>query len=138
MRNRLLVGVATLFFAATSCRKDDCGPSTPCGPVGPTVLGVGAPVTLTANATDPDGDPLAYFWDFGDGGTSTQADPQHSFTAVGSAPQTFLVRLTVSHEDLERDPQMLAGISGGWPAILSNLKTLLETGSPLPRSPSAA
>ena len=46
-----------------------------------------------------------------------------------------LVRLTVTHEDLERDPQMLSGISGGWPKILSNLKTLLETGRPLPRSP---
>jgi len=44
------------------------------------------------------------------------------------------VRLTVSHEGLERDPQMLAGISGGWPAVLSNLKTLLETGRALPRA----
>ena len=49
-----------------------------------------------------------------------------------------LVRLTVTHEDLERDPQMLAGISGGWPMVLSNLKTLLETGRVLPRSPAAA
>jgi uncharacterized protein YndB with AHSA1/START domain len=45
-----------------------------------------------------------------------------------------LVRLTVTHEDLERDPQMLAGISDGWPKILSNLKTLLETGRPLTRT----
>lgn len=44
-----------------------------------------------------------------------------------------LVRLTVTHEDLERDPQMLSGISGGWPKVLSNLKTLLETGRPLPQ-----
>jgi uncharacterized protein YndB with AHSA1/START domain len=44
-----------------------------------------------------------------------------------------LVKLTVAHEDLERDPQMLAGISGGWPKVLSNLKTLLETGRVLPR-----
>ena len=49
-----------------------------------------------------------------------------------------LVRLTVSHLDLERDPKMLEGISGGWPAILSNLKTLLETGHALPRAPGAA
>jgi uncharacterized protein YndB with AHSA1/START domain len=48
-----------------------------------------------------------------------------------------LVRLTVTHEDLERDPQMLTGISGGWPKVLSNLKTLLETGHALPRRPSA-
>lgn len=40
-----------------------------------------------------------------------------------------LVRLTVTHEDL--DAQMLQGISGGWPRILSNLKTLLETGRSL-------
>ena len=46
-----------------------------------------------------------------------------------------LIRLTVTHEDLERDPQMLAGVSGGWPKILSNLKTLLETGRALSRSP---
>ncbi len=44
-----------------------------------------------------------------------------------------LVRLTVSHVDLERDPQMLAGISGDWPWVLSNLKTLLETERVLPR-----
>ena len=49
-----------------------------------------------------------------------------------------LVRLTVTHDDLERDPQMLKGISGGWPTVLSNLKTFLETGRALPRTPSAS
>ena len=48
-----------------------------------------------------------------------------------------LVRLTVTHDELERDPQMLAGISGGWPKVLSNLKTLLETGRALPHTASA-
>lgn len=43
-----------------------------------------------------------------------------------------VVRLTVTHEDL--DAQMLNGISGGWPRVLSNLKTLLETGHALPRA----
>jgi len=43
-----------------------------------------------------------------------------------------LVRLTVAHDDLARDPKMLAGVSGGWPTVLSNLKTLLETGHALP------
>lgn len=47
-----------------------------------------------------------------------------------------LVRLTVTHDEL--DAQMLAGISGGWPMVLSNLKTLLETGRVLPRVPAAA
>jgi hypothetical protein len=43
-----------------------------------------------------------------------------------------LVRLTVTHEDLEHDPKMLASISGGWPQVLSNLKSFLETGHALP------
>lgn len=42
-----------------------------------------------------------------------------------------LVRLTVLHEDLEHDPKMLEAVSGGWPKILSNLKTVLETGRAL-------
>jgi uncharacterized protein YndB with AHSA1/START domain/DNA-binding transcriptional ArsR family regulator len=45
-----------------------------------------------------------------------------------------IVRLTVTHEDLRDDAQR-AAISGGWPAVLSNLKSLLETGSALPTEP---
>jgi uncharacterized protein YndB with AHSA1/START domain len=63
-------------------------------------------------------------------------DSKHSRVAFDIEPYgDGLIRLTVTHEDLERDPQMLAGISGGWPKVLSNLKTLLETGQGLPRSP---
>jgi uncharacterized protein YndB with AHSA1/START domain len=65
-------------------------------------------------------------------------DSKHSRVAIDIEPHgDGLVRLTVTHEDLERDPQMLAGISGGWPKVLSNLKTLLETGRALPHAPSA-
>jgi uncharacterized protein YndB with AHSA1/START domain len=46
-----------------------------------------------------------------------------------------LVRLTVTHDEL--DAEMLTGISGGWPKVLSNLKTLLETGHALPQTPAA-
>ncbi len=42
------------------------------------------------------------------------------------------VRLTVTHEDLTPGSPMIKGISSGWPAILSSLKTLLETGQPMP------
>lgn len=48
-------------------------------------------------------------------------------------PYHDIVRLTVIHEDLDDD--MFAGISRGWPAVLANLKSLLETGRVLPRSP---
>ena len=45
-----------------------------------------------------------------------------------------IVRLTVTHENLPNQA-MLDGISAGWPAVLANLKTLLETGDVLPRAP---
>ena len=45
-----------------------------------------------------------------------------------------IVRLTVTHEDLA-DAQALNEVSGGWPAVLCNLKSLLETGHVLPTSP---
>ena len=62
-------------------------------------------------------------------------DSKHSRVTFDIAPHgEGLIRLTVTHEDLERDPQMLAGISSGWPMVLSNLKTLLETSRPLPRT----
>ena len=41
-------------------------------------------------------------------------------------------RLTVTHDELEPDSDMLRGITAGWPAILSSLKTMLETGASMP------
>lgn len=40
------------------------------------------------------------------------------------------VKLTVTHEDLHQE--MFESISFGWPIVLSNLKTLLETGKAMP------
>jgi uncharacterized protein YndB with AHSA1/START domain len=40
--------------------------------------------------------------------------------------------LTVVHDELEGAPKTAASVSGpGWMGVLSNLKTLLETGNPL-------
>ncbi|MBZ5558178.1 MAG: SRPBCC domain-containing protein [Acidobacteriia bacterium] len=47
-------------------------------------------------------------------------------------PWMNVVRLTVTHDELEPDSPMLHGVSSGWPSILSSLKTLLESGLPLP------
>src|SRR4051812_35054394 len=45
------------------------------------------------------------------------------------------VKLTVIHDDLEPGGRVITMISGGWPRVLANLKTLLETGEPLPDRP---
>jgi uncharacterized protein YndB with AHSA1/START domain len=40
-------------------------------------------------------------------------------------------RLTVTHDDFQPGSAVLPAISEGWPAVLSSLKSLLETGSSL-------
>ncbi|WP_308191826.1 ArsR/SmtB family transcription factor [Kitasatospora humi] len=45
-----------------------------------------------------------------------------------------IVRLTVTHQHLP-DEQALRDVSRGWPAVLANLKSLLETGAVLPQVP---
>ncbi|MEV5978696.1 metalloregulator ArsR/SmtB family transcription factor [Streptomyces sp. NPDC052114] len=49
-------------------------------------------------------------------------------------PHGGIVRLTVTHVDLPSEADREA-VGSGWPAVLSNLKSLLETGSPLPEVP---
>lgn len=56
---------------------------------------------------------------------------KHSLVSFDIAPEGSVVKLTVTHSDLEKDPEMLKGISSGWPQILSNMKTYLETGKAL-------
>jgi PKD repeat protein len=57
-----------------------------------------APLTVQFSAdgsSDPDGSIVAYAWDFGDGSTSSEADPAHTYMAVG----TFQAMLTVTDDD---------------------------------------
>ena len=42
------------------------------------------------------------------------------------------VKLTVIHEGFEPDSVVITMVSNGWPRVLSDLKTLLETGETLP------
>lgn len=46
-----------------------------------------------------------------------------------------VVKLTVIHDGFDPGSTVLEMVSGGWPRLLSDLKTLLETGHTLPASP---
>jgi uncharacterized protein YndB with AHSA1/START domain len=70
----------------------------------------------------------------------TWADPsdekheeKHSRVTIELEPMRGVVRLTVTHDRLEPDSNMLKGITDGWPKVLSSLKSLLESGQPLPK-----
>jgi uncharacterized protein YndB with AHSA1/START domain len=43
-------------------------------------------------------------------------------------PRDGAVKLTITHEIDRPESKMIVAVSGGWPSILSNLKSLLETG----------
>ena len=46
-------------------------------------------------------------------------------------PYGKLVKLTLTHEGFAEGSWLLGAVSNGWPAILSGLKTLLESGAEL-------
>jgi PKD repeat protein len=50
---------------------------------------------FSTGSRDSDGTLTAYLWDFGDGGTSTQANPSHTYASAG----TYTVSLTVTDND---------------------------------------
>jgi uncharacterized protein YndB with AHSA1/START domain len=58
-------------------------------------------------------------------------EPRSSVT-FDLEPMGEMVKLTVVHEGFEAGSVVLPGISEGWPRIMSDLKTLLETGDLLP------
>jgi uncharacterized protein YndB with AHSA1/START domain len=85
-------------------------------------------------------------------GEVLEADPAHrlSYTFVDCTPQggrppekdtrvTFeitvafgVTKLTIIHDGFEPGSKKLLDITNGWQAVLCSLKTLLETGAPLP------
>jgi uncharacterized protein YndB with AHSA1/START domain/DNA-binding transcriptional ArsR family regulator len=83
-----------------------------------TVLQVDAPRRLAVTFDAP-GEPPAE----GPSRATFEIEPFHD-----------IVRLTVTHENLA-DRDALEAVSTGWPAVMANLKSLLETGHVLPQQP---
>lgn len=61
---------------------------------------------------------------------ASQSDDPDAYSRVSFdiAPYDDMVRLTVTHDELEPGSGMAQGIQKGWPIVLSSLKSLLETG----------
>ena len=63
-------------------------------------------------------------------GAVSQADQpdSHSRVSFDIEPYQDMVKLTVSHDELEAGSGMDNGIRKGWPVVLSSMKSFLETG----------
>ena len=81
-----------IAFGAVNRITHTTGNRTPVPQVDATPTSGLAPLAVnftSAGSLDPDGDPLTYFWDFGDGNTSTSTDPSHTYTTNGQFDATL-------------------------------------------------
>ncbi|MGB5943181.1 MAG: PKD domain-containing protein [Leeuwenhoekiella sp.] len=62
-----------------------------------TVVCSGEFIDFTANVSGSG--PFTYLWEFGDGGTSTEANPAYAFTALGCNQSTFEIVLTITDDN---------------------------------------
>jgi uncharacterized protein YndB with AHSA1/START domain len=69
---------------------------------------------------------------FGD--ANAEAGPDASTVTFLIEPHHDIVRVTVTHVNLRTDDDVEA-VATGWPAVMANLKSLLETGHVLPQAP---
>ncbi len=60
-----------------------------------------------------------------------RAEPRSKVSVDLEESGPGVVKLTLVHDGFDPDSAVLPAISEGWPAVLSSLKTLLETGSSL-------
>ena len=97
-----LIASLVLVLGLTACGGGGGGSSNP--PPAPanrapvanfTVACTDLDCTFTNSSTDSDGTVASSSWDFGDNAVSTEASPNHTYTASG----TYSVRLTVTDDD---------------------------------------
>ena len=71
---------------------------------------------------------LAYTWDI----CSPDANPERpSRVTFDLEPRGKVVKLTVTHDNLDEGGKIFRDISGGWPMVIASLKSLMETGHEL-------
>jgi ELWxxDGT repeat protein len=75
-------------------------------------------------SSDPDGDPITFQWDFGDGASGTGAQPAHTYTVLG----TFTATLTVSDGRLSPGATVVVTIANRPPQAAAGSDQTIELG----------
>lgn len=120
-------GAAGAVGIAAATRQTELPPNRPptatvgVVPEGQAIAGVTV-MRFAASAADPDGDPVTFTWDFGDGGLASGPTVTHVFTAAGAFP----VMLTATDPDGVRgfaSVTISAGtLTGPWRAAGSSVR----------------
>jgi len=109
-QNRVLADLVSLKTSAELKSRSDGSASSataakPPGNQPPRAVATGTPLSGAGQVTvqfdasasrDPDGDPLDYAWDFGDGGLGMGVQPVHTYMNSGRETVVRIVTLTVS------------------------------------------
>ena len=85
---------------------------------------------IGSDSYDPDQNNLTYSWDFGDGNSSNQANPIHTYTQGNGNPGQYNVKLTVSDGNLSDEAFLAISINNTPPEILSTSLDNLSIFSP--------
>ncbi len=72
---------------------------------------------------------LAYSWDPCSPDAKRERTSRVTFDLE---PHGTVIKLTVTHDNLDQGGKTMRDISGGWPMVIASLKSLLETGHALP------
>lgn len=88
-----------------------------------------APLSTTFTSVVSGGTtPYTYAWTFGDGGTSTLANPQHSYTSTGTYTVNLLVNDTASHsQTVQKSAYITVSTSGGQTGYYASVSGLSGT-----------
>jgi PKD repeat protein/pimeloyl-ACP methyl ester carboxylesterase len=97
-------------------------------PGGPYTGRVGSEITFTGAATDPDGDPVTFAWDFGSGAGAPTAEASRAFATAG-APRVTLTVNDGRGGVVVRDVTVLVAPPGAF--ALAHTRIVDGTGHPL-------
>jgi uncharacterized protein YndB with AHSA1/START domain len=78
---------------------------------------------------------LAYSWDSCSPGAQRERPSRVTFDLE---PRGKVVKLVITHDELEEGGKTIRDVSGGWPIVIASLKSLLETGHVLDIDPPTA
>jgi uncharacterized protein YndB with AHSA1/START domain len=71
---------------------------------------------------------LAYSWDVVKEGAAREPTSRVTFDLV---PRGKVIKLIVTHDEIDEGGTTLHDVSAGWPLVLASLKSILETGRAL-------